>query len=121
MHNRSTRLYVDLVNVPAPTAAATYPVCPLSTNIGCEFGPEPDTPSSHRCVADLDQVFEQQVVDIAKAQRKPHPDKHRKTGDLRWAVDVPERAGQCSGVANSLICRSTVVAANEYIYFDSAP
>ena len=77
------QLRVHFVEVPAPMAKAPHPACPLSPDIGGEYRPEPVPPQPYRFRADVNPAFEQQIFDIAQAQRKPDVHQHRKADDLR--------------------------------------
>ena len=87
------RLAVDphehFVQVPAPGRIrplmnASFP------DLSGEHRTEPVPPQPHRLVTDVDATLEQDLLDLAKRQRIPDVQHHRKADNLRRRVEIAE-------------------------------
>jgi len=58
--------------MPPPLPKAPHPADPLASDVGREQRAEAVPPQPHCLVADVDAPFEQQILDIAQAQRETH-------------------------------------------------
>jgi len=83
VHHLATQLHVHLVEVPAPMPKAAHPVHPLATDIGCEHRSKPVPPQPNRFMTYVDAALEQQVHDVAQAQRKADVHHHHEPDHLR--------------------------------------
>jgi hypothetical protein len=53
-----------------------HPIDPLAPNVRREHRPEPIPPEPHRLVTGIDAALEQQVLNVAQAQRIPSAQHH---------------------------------------------
>lgn len=90
----SVDLHENLVQVPTP-AARPHPLDAALSDLGGKKRPEPVPPKPHGLVADIDAAFVQQVLDIAKRERKPDIHHHRETDDLRRRLEVAKGRAFC--------------------------
>jgi hypothetical protein len=65
-----------------PMTKAAHCRNPLPSDVACKQRAEPVPPEPHRFMADVDPTLEHQVLDIPKAQRKPHEHHHHEPDDL---------------------------------------
>ena len=79
----TVQLDVHLVEVPAPVTDAAHTRQPLAPDLAGEQRTEPVPPHSHSLVANVDPVFEQQVLDVAQRQRITDLHHHNEADHLR--------------------------------------
>src|SRR5579863_859383 len=79
--------------MPAPVSDAFHPAYALTPNIGCEHRAKPVPPEPYRLVADIDAALEQQVLDVAQAERVAHVHHDHEPDHLRRRVETAERVG----------------------------
>ena len=94
-------LYVDLVEVPAPLAENLHAAHPLAPHVGGEERAEPVPPHPHGLVANVDPALEQQVLDVAQAQREADVHHHHQADHLGRGVEVAERTGRFAWAGHS--------------------
>ncbi len=85
-------LHKHLIETPVPLSNAAHAAGPLPLDIRCEKRSEPVPLEPRRLMADVDPAREEQVFDVSKAWRKPDIHHHNQPNDLRWRVEVIERA-----------------------------
>ena len=85
-------LHVNLIKVPAPLPEAAHLARSLASDVACEQRPEPVPPHPYRLVAQIDPALEQQVFDIAKAERVFHLHHHHEADHLGRGVKPQKRA-----------------------------
>jgi hypothetical protein len=66
----AVQLHVHLIEVPPPVAEASHPADPLPANLAGENRSEPVPPHRTRLVTYVNAALEQQILDVAQAERK---------------------------------------------------
>lgn len=69
----------------------------LPTDVAGEQRLEAISPHPNRLLAQFDAALEEQVLDIAQRQLKPHVHHHDQANDLGRGVEVMERTGRFAG------------------------
>ena len=88
----------------------------LATDVGCKERTKAVPPEPHGLVAKIDAAFEQQVLDVAQAQREPDVHHHYQSDHLGRGVEIAERTdGLGAAHARLLPARGSA-----YHPFDSA-
>jgi hypothetical protein len=93
VHHLAVHLDVHLIEMPSPVFEAPHAADPLPADVGGEQRTEPVPPVPHRFMTDVDAALEQEVFDVAQAQRKPHVHHHDEADHLRRRVESAKRAG----------------------------
>src|SRR5690606_30102068 len=83
-----------LIEVPLPVAETPHSADTLTVDVGGKYRPEPIPPMPHCFVANVDAALEQQVRNVAQAQRKPDVHQHNQPDDLRRRVEAAERTAR---------------------------
>ena len=84
-------LHEHLVKMPTPTAGF-HTLYPALSDLSGEHWTEPVPPESHSLMTDIDAALVQQVLDVAKGQRKTDVHHNRKADDLLACLEIIERA-----------------------------
>ena len=72
----AVQLDVHLIEVPAPVPDAAHAAHSSPPDVRCEQWPESVPPQPHRLMAEVVATLEQQVLDVAQAERKPDIEHH---------------------------------------------
>lgn len=91
-------LHKHLVEVPLPLPETLHPAHALTPNIGSKQRAETVPPQPHGFMANVDPALEQQVLDVAQAQRKPDVHHDDQTDHLGRRGEIPEWAGCLRGL-----------------------
>ena len=99
--NHRNRSFVQLVCAVRERPVSGQSTAELFGNFGVASGHrhKPVRPVPHRLMAQVDPALEQEALDVAQRQRKPHVHHHHE-GDYPWpGVEVAERTGGFAGGA----------------------
>lgn len=88
------QFHVHLVEVPPPVPEDARPADPPAADVAGGYRTEPVLVMTYRLIAYVGPAFEQQVIDVAQRQRKPHVHQHNQPDDRRRRVEATERTGR---------------------------
>jgi len=86
-------LDVQFVEAPLPRLEAAHAVYPLPADVGSEQRAEPVPPEPHRLVANIYPALEQEILDIAQAERIENLHHHYQPDHLGRRVEIAGHVG----------------------------